>query len=426
MKNWSGNQRWNPKQLLQPSTTDEIISIVKNAIDCNSKIRVYGSKHSFTEVNNTDDICVNLDNFQGIIEVDTDKSLVTVKAGTKLFLLNKLLAEQNLALENMGDVDVQSIAGAIATGTHGTGVYFGNISTQVVAVKFINGLGEEVYCSKYENSKLFKCMQISLGALGIVTEITLNCVPNYKLKCDKYSEKLSEVLANIVDYNANNRNFEFYWFPYTDTVQTKYSNITNYQSDKSNFFNFFNDYFIENYMLSIVCKFAKIFPKLNIGISKISANFLTSSTKIKQSKDVYATPRLVKFNEMEYNIPLEAYKDAMKDVIKMVNSKKFNIHFPIENRFVKQDDIYLSPAYKRDSAYIACHVYKGKEYKAYFKALEEIFTAYDGRPHWGKIHYKKSDYLVLKYPMFDEFNNQRTQQDPHQIFLNDYLKSILT
>lgn len=425
MKNWSGNQIWNPKKFIQPSSTDELISVITNAIAQHKKIRVYGSKYSSSALNNTDCISLNLDNKQGLVEIDKENHLITVKSGTKLSVLNALLSENGLALENMVEIDKQSIAGAIATGTHATGVYFGNISTQVVAIKFINGLGEEVFCSAKKNPELFKCMQVSLGSLGIITEITLSCLSDYKLKLDKKTENLDKVLTNIQSYNFDNRHFEHYWFPYTNRTLTKVSNITNFKTDDDSFINFFNDSVLENYGLFALGSLAKTFSSLNVLASKISSRMVSDSTKIKPCKDIFVLKRKVKFNEMEYSIPLDAYEDAFKDVVKLVNSRKYKIHYPIESCFVKKDDIYLSPSYDRDSAYISCHVFKGKDYLPYFKALEEIFTAYQGRPHWGKIHFKKADYLASVYPMFATFNKHRKEQDPHGIFLNEHLKEIL-
>lgn len=425
MKNWSGNQKWTPNKLIQPYTTDEIISVVKSAISNKKKIRVFGSKTSSSSLNNTNDISLNLDNYQGIIHIDKANYLVTVKSGTKLYKLTKILAKNDLALENLGDFNKQSIAGAIATATHGSGIYLGILSTQVVGIKFINGLGKEIYCSRKEKPELFKCMQVSLGTLGIVTEITLSCIDKYRVKLDKFSEKISDVLANINDYNANNRNFELLWFPYTNNTLTKYSNITNFKADRSTFYNFINDHILENYMFSLMCNLTKWFPNLRFSFSKFMTLFLLDSTRVKQYEDIYITPKNFKFNEMEYSVPIDAYQDAMKDVIKLVNSKKYKVFFPIQNRFVAQDNIYLSPCYKRVSAYISCHVFKGKDYHNYFKDLEEIFTAYEGRPHWGKIHYKKSDYFKKVYPMFEKFNQKREEHDPNNIFLNEYLKEIL-
>lgn len=425
MKNWSGIQSWEPEKFIQPKSSDEIISIVKSALYNNQKIRVFGSKTSFSPLNNTNSISLNLDNYQGVIHIDKENYLVTVKSGTKLFKIIEILAKKGLALENLGDFNKQSIGGAIATAIHGSGIYLGILSSQVVGIKFINGLGEEIYCSKKENLELFKCMQVSLGVLGIVTEITLSCVETYKLKLDKFSEKLSEVLPNIDDYNANNRSFELLWFPYTDTTLTKYSNITNFKADRSTFYNFINDFVLENYVFTLMANLTKWIPSLRFKMSKLATYFLLESVRIKQYEDIYITPKSFKFNEMEYCVPISTYKDVMKDVTKLINSKKYNVFFPIQNRFVAQDDIYLSPSYKRDSAYIACHTSKGQNYITYFKALEEIFTDYQGRPHWGKLHFKDSDYLRSVYPMFDTFNKNREIQDPHRLFLNEHLEFIL-
>lgn len=425
MQNWSGNQEWNPQEVFSPKSEEEILGIVKNAYENKRKIRIIGTGHSFTPLVCTDQILIDLDDYQGIESVDKAAKTAVVRAGTKLNLLGKQLFENGLALENMGDVDMQSIAGSISTGTHGTGLEFGNMSTQVTEVTFINGLGERVVCSETIQPELFKCMQISLGAFGIITNLKMRCIPSYKLKLEKKKEKLDDVLAKLDNINKTNRNFEFYWMPYTDTVQTKYSNISDEPEDKSTFWSNFNDIYLENYVFKGLCEVAKAVPTLNKGISSFSAQFISSSKKTQYSHNVYATPRYVKFNEMEYNVPIEAYQDVMKDLVKCINTKKFNIHFPLENRFVKGDDIYLSPAHKRNSAYIACHVYKGKEYKPYFTALEEIFMAYDGRPHWGKMHTRTADYFRKVYPEMQTFLHYRLQHDPKGLFLNPHVKEIL-
>jgi len=425
ISNWSGYHQWKPKHVNQPASAEAIQQIVKKAIEQNNKIRTTGSAHSFVPLSSTDDTYINLDNFQGIVSIDAEQQQVTVKAGTKLNLLGDLLYAINLAQENLGDIDQQSIAGSISTGTHGTGTNYGNLSTQVKQIKFINGLGEEQTCSETEQPNLFKAMQVSLGSMGVITELTLQCIPAYNLELVKKKENLEDVLNNLDEYNNANRNFEFYWLPYTNTTQTKYTNLSNKASDKNNFGTWLNDVFLENHVFKVVCDIAKAVPSLNKGVSQLSAALIGANKKIHKSHKVYATPRYVKFNEMEYNIPAENYKDVVKDVINTINKNKFNIHFPIENRFVKEDDIFLSPAYKRPSAYMAVHVYKGKDFKRYFNAMETIFVAYGGRPHWGKMHTRKADYFSKVYPEWEQFLKIRNEQDPNQIFINDYLKSIL-
>ena len=426
MKNWAENVQWNPTEVEYPSSEEEIQKVVINSLNANKKIRVIGAGHSFTPLCVTGETSVSLDNYQGISSVDKENNTATIKGGTKLRLLGELLFKEGLAMENLGDVDIQSIAGTISTGTHGTGINFGTISTQVIALKFINGKGDIVSCSSTEDKSLFKAAQVSLGCLGIITEITIQCIPTYKLKLQNKKEKLTNVLATLPRRNSENRNFEFYWIPYTDTAWTKTSNVVkDSEPSKINFFNYWTEYVLENYVFKVFCELARIFPSQNKTVAKITATSISNVKKVYYSHKVYATQRMVKFTEMEYNIPAEAHEDVFKDIAKLVNTKKFNIHFPIENRWVKADDIYMSPAYGRDSAYIACHVYKGKKYQSYFNALEEVFRAYGGRPHWGKMNTISAIDVVGMYPKYDEFMKHRKEQDPDDIFVNTYVAKLL-
>lgn len=425
MKNWAGNIVFNPSTIAYPTTEEEIQKVVLKAVNDRKKVRIIGTGHSFTAVCATDDVLVSLDNYQGLISVDKNLVRATVKGGTKLNLLGELLFKEGMAMENLGDIDVQSIAGTISTGTHGTGTAFGTISTQVIALKFINGKGEIVECSETNNRALFKAAQVSLGTFGIITELTLQCVPAYKLALQNKKEQLSEVLNTLAERNAINRNFEYYWMPYTKTAWTKTSNIVEAdEPDKINFFNYWSEYVLENYAFKLLCEFATLFPSKNETVSKITADTITDVRKVYYSHKIYATQRMVKFREMEYNVPAEAYQDVWKDVMKVVNSKKFTIHFPIENRWVKGDDILMSPAYQRDSAYIACHVYSKKDCLPYFAALEEVFRAYGGRPHWGKMNTLKPQDIADLYPQFDVFMKYRQEQDPDNVFVSPYLAEL--
>lgn len=424
MKNWSGRIQWQPEQLLYPKSEAEIQAGIQKAIRENKKVRIIGTGHSFNPLWVTSHVLISLDEFQGVVKVDKERKQVVVKAGTKLSKLGDLLNEQGLAMENLGDIDAQSIGGTIGTGTHGTGLQFGSISTQVIGIRLINGRGEAVYCSEEENRDLFKAAQVSLGLLGIITEITLQCVPAYKLQLQNSKEILTEVMKTLEDRHKNNRNFEFYFFPYSNKAWTKTSNIAIGQADKFNIFNYLTEYFLENYIFKILCEFARFFPSQNALVARISANSIPNIQKVYQSHKVYATTRLVRFNEMEYSVPIAAHPEVIRDIRKLIDKHKFAVHFPIENRVVRKDDIYLSPAYGRDSAYIACHVYNKKDYRHYFAKLEEVFKAYEGRPHWGKMHTMTADDLAERYPRLEDFRQQQEAQDPEGIFFNDYLKNL--
>ena len=382
-----------------------------------------GAGHSFSPLCVTKDILVSLDRMQGLISCDKEALTATVSGGTRLYLLGPLLHAQGMAMENLGDIDQQSIAGAISTGTHGTGIRLGSLSTQVVALKIVNGQGEVVTYTRRDEA--FKAAQLALGMLGIITEVTLQCVPRFKLALEVEKGSLDHVIETYSTINEANRNFEFYWFPHTTSVAKKRWNITEEPVAKRGLGHFLHEYVMENYSFKMVCELAWHFPKLSIWAAQLSAKTTSYRRKVDYSHRVLVAPRLVKFNEMEYNVPLDAYADAVKDVVRWINKHSSTIHFPIENRFVKGDDIYLSPAYGRDSAYIACHAYYKKDFTAFFPALEEILLAYGGRPHLGKVHSLGRAQMVARYPKFGAFCKLRDAQDPAKVFMTKYMASLL-
>lgn len=423
--NWSGSVQCNPKEIKTPSSQEEILSIINNCAEQKSTIRVVGSGHSFTGLVGTQGTIISLDLLQGLENIDTEKKTATVLAGTKLKSLGELLLSNNLAQKNLGDIDVQSIAGAASTGTHGTGVTLGSVSTQILEITLITAKGEIMVCSENQNKDIFKAAQVSLGTLGIITKIKLQLVPAYKLKYVRTKANLDDCLNNIEKHKSENRNFEFYWFPHTNGVQMKTLNITDEEPTKSSFMKYFNDMVLENGAFKVLSELCRLFPSLCKRVSKISAAAVSTGVDINYSTKIYATPRLVKFQEMEYNLPAEKAVEALNEMRDCINAANFKVHFPIEVRFVKADDMYLSPAYQRDSVYIAVHMYKGMEYKTYFDAMETIFKKYNGRPHWGKMHTRTAKELSQLYPMWNKFQEIRNELDPKGLFMNDYLKKLM-
>lgn len=421
--NWSGSVKYTPTDYHQPATEEEIVKIVGNCIENSKRIRVIGTGHSFTRLCETGETLISLDNYKGIVSVRKETREVTVKAGTKIYEFGLLTHAIGLAQENLGDIDRQSLAGSISTGTHGTGIAFGNISTQVSAVKFVNGKGEVIFCSENEKPDLFKAAQISLGSLGVILELTFRLVNSYKLAFESGKEDLYDVLERYDEINHETRNFEFYWFPHTRTVQTKYSNISD-KEPKDNRLGLWFDNILENHLFNAVSYPTRYIPSLSASVAKLSATLAGTSGKVNWSHKVYALPRTVLFNEMEYNVPYEAFAEVKKEVVRVFNQKKFDVHFPTENRFVKGDDIWLSPAYGRQSAYIAFHVYKGNPYQEYFRVMEDICRSYDGRPHWGKMHTLRSSTLAEVYPKWNDFLRIRQEHDPQGVFLSEYMKEI--
>ncbi len=422
--NWSGMVVCEPSEIHFPTSEEEVVKIVQQAAEAKTRIRIVGTGHSFSHLVYTNDILISLDKLKGLIDVDKEKGEATVWAGTEIKELGALLFEHGLAQENLGDIDVQSIAGATATGTHGTGVAFGNIATQVIGLTLVTGTGEVLNISDTENPALFKAAQISLGVLGVIIKIKLKCLPAYNLEIKLVKSTFNETIEKLDHYNQENRNFEFYNFPYSETTQLRITNLTKKPPAKDGFKRYFNDVVMENGVFWVMCEFSKLFPTQSHKVSKLVAAGAVTTTKVNNSHKIFATVRNVRFNEMEYNVPADDYKMVIKDIKKRIEQRKYQVHFPIENRFVKGDDIWLSPAYDRDSAYIAVHMYKGMEYKRYFREMEEIFMAYGGRPHWGKMHYQTAESLETRYPKWEAFHKVRKQLDPEGIFLNDYLKRM--
>lgn len=422
--NWSGLVQATPRTVLYPDSIESVVNAVKLCRSEGRRLRVVGSGHSFTPIVATNDILVSLDRMQGLVRVNPEARTATVWAGTKLKLLGELLFEKGLAQENMGDIDVQSIAGAISTGTHGTGPKFGTISTQVIGLTIVTGKGEVLECTAESHPEWFKAMQVSLGSLGIIVQVTLKLQPAFKMKYESQRMPLSECLQQLPTLANSHRHFEFYWFPYADPCQIKLMNVTEEAVTENKLKDYVNDVLLENTAFKGLSELCRKMPSLSATVSRLSASQVPVGSKVNYSHRIFATQRLVRFNEMEYNLPVESMSAVIKEMRETMSRAKFNVHFPIECRFAKGDDIWLSPAYGRESAYIAIHMYKGMPHEEYFAAMEQIFLRYGGRPHWGKLHSLQADQLQSLYPKWQQFCEVRNELDPDGIFLNDYLMRL--
>ena len=423
-KNWSESVHFNPSEIHAPATEADLIALVKQCYADSKQIRVVGSGHSFTRLIETDKILVSLDKLSGLISADKDKVQATVWAGTKIKALGELLADVGMAQANMGDIDVQSVAGAISTGTHGSGVTLGSIATQVVSLRLLTANGDIITCSETENREIFKMAQVSIGLLGIITQVTLQCDPAYTLDYQWYASPLDDVLSNL-DQLKQNRNFEFFWIPHTDKTLVKVMNKTDNPAQSKSVLRRFNDNIIENAVLWILSVWARQFPSQSRRVARIIASLISDGHDVTASHDTFATVRLVKFQEMEYNIPAKHFVDCLRDIQACISENDIQVHFPIECRFVAPDDIPLSPAYQRESAYLAVHMYKGMPYRNYFDKVETIFRNYEGRPHWGKMHTRTADELRQLYACWDDFMQLRAQLDPNGMFVNAYLSDYV-
>ena len=424
-RNWSGSFLNKPEKILYPRNENDIVKIIKHCNYTGKKMGIIGAGHSFTPLAVTNGILVSLQHLSGIEKIDYEKKRITILGGTTLTDLGKNLHKHGLTMENLGDINLQTIAGAVSTGTHGSGINFGNLSTQITELTLITPQGDKLLISANENSHLFEAARLSLGLLGVITKVEIKVIKAHQLISISKRSTMNQVFPKLTSLTKSNRHFEFFWFPHTETIQIKTLNPqreVNKQKLKGP--SKFNDFFMENGALGLVSEMSRIQPKFSKFASKMIARGVPTGTTTGQSYQMYATPRLVKFNEMEYSIPAEHMAYALEDINDVIQKNNFNIHFPIECRYVKADNLWLSPSYKRDTAYIAVHMYKGMAFEHIFQAIEEVFKTYEGRPHWGKLHTLEKDDLQKVYPKFNHFLELRKQFDTKNILLNHYLENL--
>ena len=424
--NWAGNQRATASSVVRPSSVDEIVAAVGAATEAGQRIKTVGSGHSFTDIACTDAIRMDLTELAVPVRVDAGQRLVTVPAGISLRALNALLARHDLALPNLGDIDAQTVAGAISTGTHGTGAGFGCLSTFVAELTLVTGTGTVLRCSADANPEEFAAARVGLGALGVLTEVTLRCVDHFVLRAHERPAPLAETLAGLADLINGNDHFEFYWFPYTERVQVKANNrVPADDRPLPRLRGWLDDEFLSNTVFAGACRLGRAVPGMVPGISAVSARALTARTYTGRSDAVFCTPRRVRFTEMEYALPRAALPEALAGLRAVVDRLPAKVLFPVEVRFTAPDDIWLSHGYGRESAYVAIHQYVGVPYEPYFRAFEKIASGLGGRPHWGKLHYRDAASLAPAYPRFADFLAVRDRLDPRRVFANAYTGRVL-
>ncbi len=360
----------------------------------------------------------------GVLAVDGP--LVTLGAGTNLYQLPALLGEHGLALENMGDIDKQTIAGAISTGTHGTGAQFGGLATQVEALTLVTADGSTLHLDA--GDELLPAARVGLGALGVITDVTLRCVPEFVMRAVERPEPLEEVLDGWLERAASVDHFEFYWFPHTTQALTKTNTrmpADTPRAPQAPLAAWVDDEFMPNGLYVLVCNLGVVAPGLTPPLNRL-ANKLVAEREVTDGwHEVFTSPRRVRFREMEYALPVEAVPDALREIRAAIDANNWRITFPVEVRVAAADDNWLSTAYGRQSGYIAVHRYYREDPTAYFEAVEAIARAHGGRPHWGKMHFRTADDLRPAYPRFDDFLAARDRLDPDRVFANDYLERVL-
>ncbi|SNS15737.1 D-arabinono-1,4-lactone oxidase [Actinacidiphila glaucinigra] len=425
-RNWAGNVRALPARTESPASTDELAAVVRKAAADGLPAKAVGTGHSFTSAAATSGVLIRPERMTAVRGIDREAGTITVEAGVQLKHLNAMLAAEGLSLTNMGDIMEQTAAGATSTGTHGTGRDSGSIAAQIKALELVLADGSVLTCSARENAEVFAAARIGLGALGVVAAITFAVEPLFLLTAREEPMRFDRVVAEFDQLVEENEHFEFYWFPHTDGCNTKRNNRSQGPAAPvPGVRGWIDDEFLSNGVFQAACSVGRAAPSLIPGIAQVSSRALSARTYTDIPYRVFTHPRRVRFVEMEYAVPREAAVEVLRELKSMVESSEFRISFPVEVRTAPADDIALSTASGRDTAYVAVHMYRGSRYQEYFTAVEQIMTAHQGRPHWGKVHTRDADYFAKAYPRFAEFTALRDRLDPDRLFRNDYLRRVL-
>jgi len=424
--NWAGDQSCRPKRILSPRSREELAEAIGAAAAAGEKVRVAASGHSFTEAALTGGTMLRLETMSGVQDADLSSGLVRVGGGTVIADLNDALAGLGLAMENLGDIDRQTIAGAISTGTHGTGARLRNISAQVEGLELVLGDGSVRHLSTTTDPELLRAARVGVGALGAISAVTLRCVPAFTLLRVDAPHPREEVLDSFAERADAHEHFELFTFPYSDLALVLERNRTEEPPrPRGRAAAYLNDVVLENWALEALAATGKAIPRLIPSLSRLAGRLASGSRTSDRSDHVFANERRVRFTEMEYALPREHGPEAARRVVEWVRSNRYPVFFPIEMRVSAGDDASLSMAHHSDSAYIAVHQYRGTEWRPYFEAVEAIMDDYGGRPHWGKRHFQTAATLAPRYPAWEEFQRARDLLDPGRVFANEYTQRVL-
>ncbi len=423
--NWAKNQSCVPASTAAPTTVGQLADLVRQATERGDRVKAIGAGHSFTAAAMTTGTLISLDNMPTDLQVDA-QGRVRVGAGMTLHALSQRLHDRGRALPNLGDIDVQTIAGATQTATHGTGRHKPNLSAQITGFELVTGRGEVRWCDAETNTEVFVVGRVGLGALGIVTRVELATVPSFNLHAVETVELLDDVLDDWESFTTSAEHAELFWLPGSRKALVKRNHRTTREPDRFEQQKaLVEKILVENVAFGAAMKAIRRFPSRRTQVLGLMANLTQSTDRVGRSHDVFASPRHVRFVEMEYGIPIDAMPEAVRRVRDVVESLDDPPSFPIEVRVSAADDIALSTAEGRDSGWIAVHRYRGADHEPYFRAVESILDDYDGRPHWGKLHFQTCETLAGRYPQWDRFAAVRAEVDPHGTFANAYLDRVL-
>ena len=431
-RNWSGLETARPSRVEQPDGVAAVVAAVERARADRSTVKMVGTGHSFTAIAAPEGVLVTPQRLSGIVAVDRDAMTVTALAGTPLKVLNAELEGLGLSLHNMGDIAEQTLAGAISTGTHGTGGFTAGLSAQVAGLELVTGTGEVLRATSRENPDVLDLARLGLGALGILTTVTFRVEPLFLLEAHEQPMSWDEALGSLDEMAFASHHVDLYWFPHTDRMLAKRNDRLDADLSEAEplprWRGWLDDDFLANTVFGAACAAANQVPAVIPRLNGILARALTARSYSDVAHRVFTSRRDVVFREMEYAVPREAGLPALQEARRAIEAADWRIGFPVEVRAAPPDDVPLSTAFGRDTMYLAFHTHHRSDWRdhaAYFSAMEAIMRAHDGRPHWGKVHTLTASDLAPAYPRFDDFLAMRDRLDPDRVFANAHLRRIL-
>ena len=424
--NWTRDERCMPAAIERPASLDQLSAAIAGARSGALAVRVAGAGHSFSDICCSDGLLLKLDRLARVLDVDRSAGLVRVQAGITLRELGRRLAAEGLALANLGDIDVQSLAGAISTATHGTGARLPNISAQVMELTLVLADGSTLACSPTRDPEAFRAARVGLGSLGAIADVTMRCVPAFTLRGVDAPAPLEDTLERFEELVLANDHFEFFVFPHARTALTRTNNRTDAAPrPRGRAHAYADDVLLTNRAFELLCRAGRRFPRRIPEINRLVTRLAGSRERVDSSAKIFATPRLVRFTEMEYALPRDRTPEAVRRVMEVIERRGFAVPFPIEVRTVAPDDAFLSTAAGRQSGFVAVHMYRQMPWQPYFRAVESIMLELGGRPHWGKRHFQTAATLRARYPDWDRFQSVRARLDPEGRFANAWTERVL-
>ncbi|SJM67854.1 D-arabinono-1,4-lactone oxidase [Gulosibacter sp. 10] len=429
-RNWSGGVTETAQLTAGPTSETAVRSLVIGAGGSGLRVKSVGAGHSFNDVAATEGLRLHFDDYRGLVSVNPETNVATFRAGTRMHEVQELLREHGLTLENQGDVVAPTIAGAISTGTHGTGLGYSGLSAMVKSLRMVLADGQVVLCDERTHSDIFEHARLGLGALGVILEVGIQCVPSFRVLVDESTGPVDDVLDTFADRARAADYFAFYWFPHSEQALVRsHRRLAEGEEPEGltsrNAVKLMDEELVQYWTRGLAKSLGEIAPGMVSRLSQFTASLTGPRHYVEDSHGMFGAQRRIRFHALEYGVPFEDGPEVVREIRRRLEERRLRVSFPIEVRTAAADDVPLSPAYGRDTTYIAVHRYVREAHEEFFETVEEVLRAAGGRPHWGMLHTLRAEELREAYPRFDEFVELRDRLDPQRVFGNPYLERSL-